>query len=77
MSSIEVYPNPARDQLTIEQLDAVEMNIQIVTLSGQVVGSHLNTGITSQINIDNLEAGAYLLEIRVGERLETRRFVKQ
>jgi hypothetical protein len=77
MGAIEVYPNPAHELLTIEQLDALEMNIQIVTLSGQVVSSHVNSGISSQINIDNLAAGTYLLEIRIGERMETRRFVKQ
>jgi hypothetical protein len=77
MGAIEVYPNPAHNQLTIEQLEANEMYMEILTLSGQVVSTNVSSGLTSNINIDQLESGTYLLLIRIGDRSETRRFVKQ
>ena len=77
MGAIEVYPNPAHNQLTIEQLEANEMYMEILTLSGQVVSMNVSSGLTSNINIDQLESGTYLLLIRIGDRSETRRFVKQ
>jgi hypothetical protein len=73
MGSIEVYPNPAHDLLTIEQLEIMEMTLEIMTLSGQLV----STGLTSNIDINRLESGSYLLVLRIGDRVETRRFVKQ
>jgi hypothetical protein len=77
MGAIEVYPNPAHDQLTIKQTDMVEMSIQVITLSGQVVQTHVSSGVTSTISIESLATGTYLLEMRISDRIETRRFVKQ
>jgi hypothetical protein len=77
MGSIEVYPNPAHDLLTIEQLEIMEMTLEIMTLSGQLVSTNHSTGLTSNIDINRLESGSYLLVLRIGDRVETRRFVKQ
>lgn len=77
MSAIELYPNPASDQVILAQTMEVEMSVKILTLSGHVVAQTSTSALTSVLAIDQLAAGTYLVEMRIGERTETRRLVKQ
>jgi len=57
-----IYPNPARDLLTIENPDAKDFIIQIFDLSGKIVlVKRINS--TSIIDISYIEPGIYLLKI--------------
>ena len=72
-----IYPNPATDILHIES-EATNGTIYLFDLSGQLVRSQQcgASGRTS-IGISTLPSGAYLLQIRNGEQVINRRFIKK
>ena len=61
-SHFRVYPNPASSSLTIESLEnGIEpAGIKIYSITGQIV---LKQPFDSSINVSNLKAGMYYLEI--------------
>ncbi len=69
---VDVYPNPATNQLNIESDAAIEA-LTIFTLSGKV-------SLTSKypsIDLSGLESGVYLVSISTDKGDITKRFVKQ
>lgn len=77
MSAINVYPNPASDQLNITQLLATEMRLQVMDLNGKVLMSEQVSGLSNTLEIQELAVGIYIIELVIDQRKETRRFVKQ
>ncbi len=78
-ASILVYPNPTQDWITIEfgNGDAIEM-IQIVDLAGKVVyAREVDTFGTLQINLSDLPASVYYLQVRGVHGIATEKIVKQ
>ena len=57
-SGLQVYPNPARDRVVIEGMEAVE--VKVCNTSGQVVKTVRGT---NEIDIADLAKGVYLLRI--------------
>lgn len=76
-SNINIYPNPANDQITIDfgNLDNVEdWNIKIINILGQEVLSHpMNT---DKINVSELSKGVYIIRISDGINLTDKKFIK-
>lgn len=69
-----IFPNPARDQVTINIAERITQ-IDVYTLSGQLVKSVQPQ--TNTINVQELETGAYLMRVMVGNKMSTSRLVKQ
>lgn len=61
-SEISVYPNPVRDRVVIEGIEAVE--IQVYNTLGQVVKSERNS---NEISVEGLAEGVYLVRIMDAE----------
>ncbi|MFY0643608.1 MAG: T9SS type A sorting domain-containing protein [Bacteroidia bacterium] len=63
-STINVYPNPASDQLYIENQTAISA-IELYDIHGSLVLSHINSSrlISQTIDISQITAGAYLLKV--------------
>lgn len=59
-SSIEIFPNPTTDQLTIDGLN-INDQIQIHTLTGQRLTNHRSTNSSMTIDLNHLPKGGYLL----------------
>jgi hypothetical protein len=57
-SGLQVYPNPARDRVVIEGMEAVE--VKVYNTSGQMVKCVWGT---NEINVEGLPEGVYLLRI--------------
>ena len=57
-SGLQVYPNPARDRVVIEGMEAVE--VKVCNTSGQMVKCVRGT---NEINVEGLVEGVYLLRI--------------
>lgn len=70
-----IFPNPTSDMLNIQLADNGQSVIQanIYELSGRLIRKNINP---TQINITDLAAGIYLLEVRTHNGVETVRFVK-
>ena len=76
-AEFRLYPNPAREQLSIEMTDAASTyQVEIYDMLGKKVGSSeiQNKG---QINVSSLASGTYLVKLNSNSQTFTVRFVKQ
>ncbi len=74
-NSINIYPNPTSDVLNISSKNGLEMKeIEITDLSGRIVRT-LNNATT--INVSDLSAGTYLIDITTNEGKASSKFVKK
>ena len=70
--SISIYPNPAKDQITIQAANV--SNVIIHDVSGKIIYSEsMNNKLT--INTSNFDGGVYFVKINDGKELITRKFV--
>jgi hypothetical protein len=81
---LKVYPNPTREQLTIDNGELTIENVEIYDVMGRSVGANLrvrpNTDSTMTINVESLPVGVYFLRAYGKDainRVSTARFVKQ
>ena len=75
-SSVRIFPNPARNQLIIEQSTA-DSYMTICNLYGQKVLSKSLSEIKTQLNIRQLVSGMYIMNLVQNGSCEVRKFVKQ
>lgn len=74
-SSFSVYPNPAKDVLNIANSIGAEINtVTVSDINGRTVKQF---GSVSQINISDLNAGVYFVNISSNEGSLTKKVVKQ
>jgi hypothetical protein len=80
VNSVLVYPNPAKDFVTIEldnellQQDGASINV--FTLDGKkVIEKTLDVTASNSLNISELNAGNYIITIQSEKRLHTFRLV--
>lgn len=71
---VNIYPNPAQNVLYVQ--NAANATIEIYNLLGELVSSVENAETTSQINIDNLSAGTYVISIVKNNEVVTKKFNK-
>lgn len=80
-SNIELYPNPAKKIIHFKLIgnDQGIVPIEIVTLNGKVVKSLTlrKNGILLEYDIplENIRSGAYLVNIKLGAKVESRKIV--
>jgi hypothetical protein len=81
--SVFVYPNPAKENLTVEYVNTgnEKVTIELLNLLGQpliTVQPETNTGVNRfRLNTSNLEVGVYLLRISIPLQSRTVRVVIQ
>jgi hypothetical protein len=75
---ISVYPNPAKDILTVTNGKNISMQLQIINALGQTVKTARSSGKAS-LNISDLSPGVYWLNVSdsYGNKLQTQTIVKQ
>ncbi|MFU8842990.1 MAG: T9SS type A sorting domain-containing protein [Bacteroidales bacterium] len=79
--SISIYPNPAKESLTLQlnsnHFNAVE--VKISNLLGQMVFNDKlifdHQGATKTINLDLMDSGLYIIQIRTGESVLSRKII--
>ena len=62
-ASLRVYPNPAGNQLTIDNGELIIENVEIFSVVGQRVGAYPCGRPEMTIDISHLAAGMYFLKI--------------
>ncbi|WP_333666161.1 T9SS type A sorting domain-containing protein, partial [Flavobacterium sp.] len=75
-TTIEVYPNPAKDILTIKAPTAIA-EIKISNLLGQEIITKSNLSSQENINLSHLTKGSYLVKTTVGNSVKTVTILKQ
>ena len=62
--STTVYPNPAKHNITIENINFIINSIEIYNITGQLVISEYVNSMSTILNTSDLEKGVYLLDIK-------------
>ncbi|MCG2611583.1 T9SS type A sorting domain-containing protein [Flavobacterium sp. SM15] len=77
-SKFSVYPNPAKNFVTVTSKNSAAINKVVITdINGRTVNSIDVDGVTeTQINISELNAGVYFLNIDTNEGTATKKIVK-
>ena len=76
---VNVYPNPAQNQIRIERLsnDSESMRVEIRSMTGALVKSSLVNSMNEWIEIGNLLPGMYLMSISSDQYLQSERIIKR
>jgi len=77
INSILAYPNPANDILNIEFNNNHVINLSLVNMMGQIIYSETPDALSkTQISLNNLPEGIYLLKLTTKEGSITKRICK-
>jgi hypothetical protein len=71
---VNIYPNPAKDNLTIETNTKLKQSLEIYNIAGQSVYT-ANICNKTSIDISNFQAGIYILKLNTNKGTEVRKFV--
>ncbi len=75
-TSIEVYPIPAKDELTITS-DSYISEINVYSIAGKLIQQYLVDNTSATLNIAELEKGFYMLKAKTGNTIVTKSFIKE
>lgn len=76
-SAVEIFPNPAHDEITISMNENAYSSVTITNNIGQVVAQSTIAKGESTINIKSLPAAIYYVTFRGDGGIAVRRFVKE
>jgi len=60
----KIYPNPASDKIQVKLLENNDIDISIININGQHIGSYKFNKPINVINVSNYKPGIYILKIR-------------
>ncbi|MFD2433723.1 T9SS type A sorting domain-containing protein [Mesonia maritima] len=77
VSLAKLYPNPAQGRLTIELPDTTisEVQVKIVSLTGQVVYENEFSGSKNQLDISRISAGIYMVNLNTEGNSTTQKLI--
>lgn len=64
---IELYPNPASEQLFINSADAFITDVQLYQINGQLMYENNSSANAIQIDVRNFPVGIYFLHYVIGD----------
>lgn len=73
----KVYPNPAVNELNVQVDNNSVKQLVVYSLNGQVVAQQNVTNAVTSLNVSNLPAGTYVLQMIGDAQSATVKFVKQ
>lgn len=76
LNQVQVYPNPTTGMLAIEQSKLSQLTITVTDLTGKKLMTSTQTGLSSNVNISNLETGTYIVELMINNTKRIERIVK-
>ncbi|NOQ73857.1 MAG: T9SS type A sorting domain-containing protein [Crocinitomix sp.] len=76
-SSLTVYPNPASENITIETANSGSATVSIYSLLGKVAIEQVYFEDIIALDIQDLPAGSYIIEVSQDDKKERHFFVKQ
>jgi len=74
-NSFSVYPNPAKNQLTIDGGELKVESINILDITGKTINTVVSTNNT--IDVSSLSQGMYFLQIQTDKGIATSKFLKK
>ena len=77
LSTINFYPNPAKDILSISTTENIDFTLIITDLNGKTVLTQNNVTNESTISLSTIEAGSYFMTFSSENQKVIQRFIKQ
>jgi hypothetical protein len=74
-NDIEVYPNPATNNLTFKVGQPAK--IEIASIQGQLIRTLETTGNKMSIDVSSLPSGIYIVTVKTVKGIEVGKFVKE
>jgi hypothetical protein len=71
---VNIYPNPAKNNLTIETNSNIKQSVEFYNFVGKLVYNAILCNNTT-IDITNFQRGVYILKLKTNKETEVRRFV--
>ena len=71
---VSIYPNPVKGNMLFVKSTIENLPFTVFNMVGQQVAKGTSA---NGVNVSNLEAGLYLIQFNVNDKVETRKFVKQ
>jgi hypothetical protein len=75
ISLIEIYPNPANNNLNIKISE--KSNIEILNIEGQIIKSICAIDKATTIDLSDLASGMYFVKAKMENGIEVKKFVKE
>ncbi len=76
-NNIKIYPNPVTTHLNISLETTKPVKVEVYNVLGQLKKTHIHTGATSAINVNDLAVGIYFLRYTTEEgRVISKQFKK-
>ncbi|MEE9350352.1 MAG: T9SS type A sorting domain-containing protein [Flavobacteriaceae bacterium] len=77
MGSIQLYPNPAKNSISISAKEPIS-TIAVYTVLGQeVLSKNANLQQAETVNVSHLTKGTYFIKVQVGNAVKSYTFVKE
>ena len=76
---MKIYPNPATERITLEisNMEDVQTGVfKLFSLSGQLLQEQVVHSATTFISLAGLSKGAYILKVRINDRTEDLKIIK-
>jgi hypothetical protein len=74
-ASVNIFPNPTTNYLTIET--SQKATIEIINIQGQIIKTLQTTEDKINVDVSALPGGVYIIKLNTAERSVVRKFVKQ
>jgi hypothetical protein len=78
LNGVKIFPNPASTSISF-LLDNVNQNdkVSIFSIVGNLIFSQEVISLKTELNIENLAKGVYVLQVKNGDKMTTAKFVKE
>ncbi|MDG5491174.1 immunoglobulin-like domain-containing protein [Psychroserpens sp. SPM9] len=73
INQLKLFPNPVKETLNVSLLGLEAQHYQVTNMLGQIV---LKGTFTDAIDVSSLESGMYMLQLSIGDKTKTKRFLK-
>lgn len=74
--NLSVYPNPVTSYVTVEGLQGAAATLYLVNGEGKAIATKTVSAKNSTFSLGNVAAGVYYINVQVGDRKQTLKFIK-
>jgi hypothetical protein len=72
---ILLYPNPAKEDITLDFTDLNAISFAVLNAQGQIIDNQLITSATKKLSLTNYAKGIYWIRVQTSEGIGTQSFV--
>jgi hypothetical protein len=74
---VQIYPNPVKDEITIQLNRVQPFRIEITNLHGKMMYQSNETGISQKVNLLSFSSGIYFVSVKSKDIAVTHKVLKQ